>query len=143
MFTSRAPLNSRSRQTVPILYSLARYTIYQLGNMQEGWRWGSLPVGLATTGSAQYALPGLISPSSTQPSLYGPLAERPEALPPRVPSPEGEMGLTAATRQRLMMPPQRVQKDIATAARAAAPCRCCTLAMLNAEVHIFSGTESV
>lgn len=76
-------------------------------------------------------------------SLYGPLAERPEALPPGVPSPEGEIGLTAPTRRRLMMPPQLVQKDIAAAAQAAAPCRCCTLAMLSAEVHIFSGTESV
>lgn len=57
---------------------------------------------------AQYALPELISPSSGQESLYGPLGKRPEALPPRVPalltsSPEEEIRLTGPTGQGVMM----------------------------------------
>lgn len=45
----------------------------------------SLLSSLPTPATAQYALSGLISPSSGQESLYGPLCKRPE--PPRVPPP--------------------------------------------------------
>lgn len=77
--------------------------------MQEGQRWKSLLSSLATPATAQYALPGLISPSSEQESLYRPLGKRPEALPPRVPppslpsSPKGKIRLTGPTGQGVMM----------------------------------------
>lgn len=58
-----------------------------------------LPSGLA----AQYALPGLISPSSRQ-SLYPPCKE-PEALTSRALAPEEEPGLTCPTRQRCKRAP--------------------------------------
>ena len=77
--------------------------------MQEGYRWKNLLSGLATQAAAQNALPGLISPSSRQQSLYGPLGKRPKALrlrvlPPLPPSlPEGEIRLTGPTGWGVMM----------------------------------------